>query len=150
MTTPMVPVTIDGLAERPRGDSAEPGKPQYYIMLTETGGDRRMWIGVGKAEATALALSLSRVEFPRPQTYQFTAALLAASGGRLREVRITSLTDDVFYAQAVLASGTVVDARPSDAVNLAAVSDAPVYVAAGLLERFAQDAGGFFDAPPAR
>jgi Domain of unknown function (DUF151) len=84
---------------------------------------------------------------PRPQTYQFTAALLAASGGRLREVRITSLTDDVFYAQAVLASGTVVDARPSDAVNFAAVSDAPVYVAAGLLERFAQDVGGFFDAP---
>ena len=150
MTTPMVPVTIDGVAERPGGDSAEPGKPRYYIMLTETGGDRRMWIGVGEAEATALALSLSGVEFPRPQTYQFTAALLAASGGRLREVRITSLTDDVFYAQAVLASGTVVDARPSDAVNLAAVSDAPVYVAAGLLERFAQDAGGFFDAPPAR
>jgi bifunctional DNase/RNase len=49
-----------------------------------------------------------------------------------------------------LASGTVVDARPSDAVNLAAVSDVPVYVAAGLLEPFAQDAGGFFDAPPAR
>jgi RNA polymerase sigma-70 factor (ECF subfamily) len=58
---------------------------------------------------------------------------LAASGARLREVRITSLTDDVFYAQAVLASGTVVDARPSDALNLAAISDAPVYVAAGLL-----------------
>ena len=35
-------------------------------------------------------------------------------------------------------------------VNLAAVSDVPVYVAAGLLEPFAQDAGGFFDAPPAR
>jgi bifunctional DNase/RNase len=119
-------------------------------MLTETGGDRRMRIGVGRAEATALALSLSGVEFPRPQTYQFTAALLAASGARLREVRITSLTDDVFYAQAVLASGTVVDARPSDAVNLAAVSDAPVYVAAGLLEHFAQADGGFPDPPPAR
>ena len=135
MTTPMVPVTINGVVERPGGDSAEPGKPGYLIMLTETGGDRRMWIGVGRAEATALALSLSGVDFPRPQTYQFTAALLAASGARLREVRITALTNDVFYAQAVLASGTVVDARPSDALNLAAISDAPVYVAAGLLER---------------
>jgi uncharacterized protein len=61
-----------------------------------------MSIGVGRTEATALAFSLSGVDFPRPQTYQFTAALLAASGARLREVRITSLTDDVFYAQAVL------------------------------------------------
>jgi hypothetical protein len=52
-----------------------------------------------------------------------------------RDGREESLTDDVFYAQAVLASGTVVDGRPGDALNLAAVSDAPVYVAAGLLER---------------
>jgi len=116
-------------------------------MLTETGGDRRMWIGVGKAEATALAPQ------PQPRRISPTADLPVHRGpagrvrGRLREVRITSLTDDVFYAQAVLASGTVVDARPSDAVNLAAVSDAPVYVAAGLPERIAQDAGGFFDAP---
>ena len=149
MTTSMVPVTINGVVERPGGDSAEPGEPRYFIMLTETGGDRRMCIGVGRAEATALALSLSGVEFPRPQTYQFTAALLAASGDRLREVRITSLTDEVFYAQAVLASGTVVDARPSDAINLAAVSDAPVYMAAELLERFAEADGGFPDPPPA-
>jgi bifunctional DNase/RNase len=150
MITPMVPVTINGVVERPGGDPAEPGEPRYFIMLTETGGDRRMRIGVGRAEATALALSLTGVEFPRPQTYQFTAALLAASGARLREVQITSLTDDVFYAQAVLASGTVVDARPSDALNLAAISDAPVYVAAGLLERFAQAPGDFPDPPPAR
>ena len=69
---------------------------------------------------------------------------------RRRPPRRITLTDEVFYAQAVLASGTVVDARPSDAINLAAVSDAPVYVAAGLLERFAQADGGFPDPPPAR
>ena len=37
-----------------------------------------------------------------------------------------------FYAQVVLVSGAVVDARPSDAVNLAAVTRAPVYVASQL------------------
>jgi len=119
---------------RTRGDGDDPGRRRQHG--SGRGGDRRRWIGVGRAEATALALSLSGVEFPRPQTYQFTAALLA--------------TEDVFYAQAVLASGTVVDARPGDALNLAAISDAPVYVAAGLLERFAQAPSDFPDPPPAR
>jgi RNA polymerase sigma factor (sigma-70 family) len=131
----MVPMTITGVVHR---DTETPTQPSFFIMLTEIGGDRRMWIGVGNAEATALAMSLSGTEQPRPMTYQFSAALLAASGGRLREVHITRLTDDVFFAQAVLANGAAVDARPSDALNLAAVSNAPVYAAEELLEPHAR------------
>jgi uncharacterized protein len=67
-------------------------------------------------------------------TYQFAAALLAAAGSGVREIRITSYIDGVFYAQAVLTNGAVVDARPSDAVNLAAITGAPVYVASELLD----------------
>lgn len=59
-------------------------------------------------------------------TYQFAAALLAGSGAGLREVRVTSLAEGVFYSHAVLTNGAVVDARPSDAINLAAVTGAPV------------------------
>jgi hypothetical protein len=113
--------------------TAGPVRPAYAICLDETGGGRRMWIGVGRAEATALALSLARTELPRPLTYQFAAALLAGAGSALREVRITSLASNVFFAQAILENSAVIDARPSDALNLAAISGAPVYVAAEVL-----------------
>lgn len=133
MPTEMVPVTISGVFKRTDSDAA-PAKYPYIITLTETGGDRRMYIFIGHAEATALALSLSGSESLRPLTYQFTAALLTAAGGQLREIRISHLTEGIFYAQAVLSTGAIIDARPSDALNLAAISDAPVYVAAELLD----------------
>ncbi|HSZ40755.1 MAG TPA: bifunctional nuclease family protein [Trebonia sp.] len=142
----MVPVTIspaiisraalhEWLELREPGESGRHLRhADHFIKLTEDGGDRALYIGVGAAEAIALSLTQSGREFPRPMTYQFAASLLAGSGSALREVRITRLTDGVFYAQAVLTNDTVVDARPSDAINLAAITGAPVLVAAGLLD----------------
>ena len=138
--TTMVPVTISGaLAHRPEPGEENEGTrriPRHWMRLTETGGDRELYIGVGLAEAAALTLSLEEREFPRPMTYQFAASLLRSSGTELREVRITRVTDGVFYAQAELSNGTVVDARPSDALNLAAITGAPVLVASELLDLF--------------
>jgi RNA polymerase sigma factor (sigma-70 family) len=141
MTTAMVPVTISDVVKRTGSDSAASSYPAA-VMLTETGGDRQMWIFLGRAEATALAMTQRGTELPRPQTYQFTAALLTAAGARLREIRISHLTDGIFYAQAVLSSGAVIDARPSDALNLAAISDVPVYAAAELLKPGTRDPSG--------
>lgn len=148
MTSPgtaMVPVTISQsiiIGPREPEDHREPeertatarGVPDNYMLFNETDGARKLYISVGEAEAVALAFTLQGVEIPRPMTYQFAAALLAAAGSGVREIRITSLIDGVFYAQAVLTNGAVVDARPSDAVNLAAITGAPVYVASELLD----------------
>ena len=128
--TEMVPVTIS-LPHLAQGDD---GQADYYMVLRETDGERRLFIGVGNSEAAALSFGVQGLQFPRPMTYQFAAALLGAFGGTLREVRVTSLSDEVFYAQAVLTNGATVDARPSDAVNLAAVTGAPVFVASELLD----------------
>jgi bifunctional DNase/RNase len=95
----------------------------------------RLFIGVGDAEATALAFGLQGQEFPRPMTYQFMASLVAAAGSAVRSVRVTRVADEIFYAQVTLRGGAVVDARPSDAINLAAVTGAPVLVASALLDR---------------
>jgi bifunctional DNase/RNase len=86
-----------------------------------------------------MALILEQVQLPRPGVYQFAASLLTGAGAQLREVRITELTHSTFYAEAVLADGTTVDARPSDALTLALVSSAPIYVAPTVLAS-AQDA----------
>ncbi len=130
----LVPVTITGVVP---GTDDGPGRcERFFIELAPTaeGDTRRLLIGVGDAEATALAFSLQGQQFPRPMTYQFMASLVAAAGSAVRSVRVTGMTDGIFYAQVMLRGGATVDARPSDAINLAAITGAPVYVAAGLLD----------------
>jgi RNA polymerase sigma-70 factor (ECF subfamily) len=109
----------------------------HVVVLEEDGGARRLPIWIGVAEATTLALRLHDVATPRPDTYRFTADLLEAAGARLREVRVMRLADMIFYAQAVLEDGSTVDARPSDAINLALVAGAPVLVDEAVLAQAA-------------
>ena len=130
----MVPVTITGVV---RGtDDGTQRCERFFIELTAAADAdaRRARIGVGDAEATALAFSLQGQEFPRPMTYQLMASLLAAAGSGVRSVRVTGKAEGIFYAQVLLRGGATVDARPSDAINLAAITGAPVLVAAELLE----------------
>jgi RNA polymerase sigma factor (sigma-70 family) len=111
------------------------GRP-HIVVLRERNGTRRVPIWIGSAEAIALACSLDAAEMPRPMTYQLAANLLAAAGSRLTEVRVTGLVEGVFYALVVIETpgGVVeVDARPSDALNLALVAGAPVRVDAAVL-----------------
>jgi uncharacterized protein len=41
---------------------------------------------------------------------------------------VSRLVEHTFYGEVVLADGTAVDARPSDAINLALVTGAPILV----------------------
>jgi bifunctional DNase/RNase len=107
----------------------------HVVVLEETrGARRRLPIWIDTAEATALAAALESVELPRPGTYMLTSALLQAVGRAVREVRIERLDADIFYAVVVLDDGASVDARPSDALNLAVVAGAPITVAETVLE----------------
>jgi RNA polymerase sigma factor (sigma-70 family) len=99
---------------------------RHILMLEGDGRDLKIW--VGPAEAYAVAAMLEEVELPRPMTHDLTVALLAASGATVREVRVTRLAETIFYAEVVLADGTAVDARPSDAIALALVTGAPLLV----------------------
>ena len=106
------------------------------MVLDELGGDRHLVIGVGDAEAFALDASLQGLQRARPTTYQFTAALMGSLGGRVREVRLDRIVEGA-YAATVEVEGPrgvgLVDARSSDALNLAVLTDAPVLVSAEML-----------------
>ena len=115
------------------------GLASHVVFREEEGGARRLPIWIGRAEAMTLAARLHAVDLPRPDTYRFAADLLAAASVRLREVRVVRLADAVFYAQAVLEDGASVDARPSDAINLALVTGAPVLVEEAVLAQAADD-----------
>jgi bifunctional DNase/RNase len=107
------------------------------VVLDEMSGDRRVVIEIGTAEAFSLAATLQGVEFGRPMTYQFTAALLRGLGGRVRQVRLDRLVDGA-YAATVEVEGSAgmrsVDARASDALNLAAITSAPVFVSPEVID----------------
>jgi bifunctional DNase/RNase len=77
--------------------------------------------------------------------YQFMTSLLAATGGRLAEARVTRLEDGTFYGVAVVEgpAGThEVDARPSDILNLALLTGAPVRVDPGVLAEASESERG--------
>lgn len=129
----MVPVTITGVL---RGTEDGPGRRERFfieVAAAAEGDARRLRIGVGDAEATALAFSLQGADLGRPMTYQLMAALVEAAGSAVRSVTVTGERDGIFYARVMLRGGAVVDARPSDALNLAAITGAPVFAADGLL-----------------
>jgi RNA polymerase sigma factor (sigma-70 family) len=123
------------IADLRRSSQPVPESARTIVFLEEDGGGRRLPIWIGTPEATALAVILEDVALPRPRIHEFAARLLGAAGGRLREVRIVELTEFIFYAQAVLADGSTVDARPSDALTLALHLSAPIYVAEAVLEQ---------------
>jgi uncharacterized protein len=107
-----------------------------FMVLDELDGDRHLVIGVGDAEAIALDASLRGLQWGRPMTYQFIAALVRGLGGRVREVRLDRIVAGA-YAATVEVDGpqgvALVDARSSDALNLAVLTDAPVFVAPEML-----------------
>ena len=128
----MVPVVVTGVV---RDTGEGPRRERFFVEVAATaeGDGRRLRIGVGDAEAHSLAFSLQGTEFPRPMTYQLMASLVGAAGSAVRSVSVTGEQDGIFFARVLLRGGASVDARPSDALNLAAVTGAPVYVADALL-----------------
>ena len=108
-----------------------------FVVLNELDGGRHLVIQIGRAEAFALAASLGDVEWGRPMTYQFMAELVRSLGGRIREIRLDALVSGA-YAATVEAEGPhgveLVDARSSDALNLAVLVGAPIVVALEMVE----------------
>lgn len=133
-----------------RRASAGEGKGQrYVVLLQEEGGkDRGLSIWVGPFEGTAIAMILEKAELPRPPTYSFAASILREVGGRVREVRITRLTDITYYAEAILEGphgAVTVDARPSDALALGLLFDAPVRVSSSVVESLDEKGTGSWE-----
>lgn len=70
----------------------------YIVLLGERGGQRQLRIWIAGAEATPMALRLSGMGTPaRPLGSDLAAALVAALGGRLAEVRVDRLDQGTFY-----------------------------------------------------
>jgi len=104
------------------------------VLLRERDGERFLPIWIGAPEASAIAFAQQGVVPPRPLTHDLMKNLIEAMGRRLTEVRIVSVTDNVYYAELVLDAGTVVSARSSDAIALALRVKCPILGAEEVLD----------------
>jgi RNA polymerase sigma factor (sigma-70 family) len=118
----------------------DPVRRTHAVTLEETSGDRRLVIFVGAPEGRAMVSTLQSIEFPRPMTYQLCVSLVEATKATITEVRITDFTELTYLAEIVLGTpaGVVqIDARPSDALNVALIAEVPIRISESLLTAWA-------------
>jgi RNA polymerase sigma factor (sigma-70 family) len=136
---PMIEMKLDDVVVRVSPD--DPFKPvsdSRVVLLKEGKGDRRLAIWTGAAEGNTLASKLVGWDPPRPMTSDLIVELLRVLGARVERVAVTELRETTFYATiSVAVDGNVeeLDARPSDALNLAVRVGAPILVDEAVLEQ---------------
>jgi hypothetical protein len=114
------------------------------IVLEERGGERRLPIWIGAAEAQSIAQQLEAVEPPRPNTHDLAKRLVLGLEGAIERVTVTELREGTYYAViALVAHGrrVEIDSRPSDAIALALRLAAPVFVREVLFDETPMDSG---------
>jgi uncharacterized protein len=118
------------------GITADDARP--VLLLEETAGRHRLLpVWVGLPEAVAIERERNGVRTARPMAHHLIGEVIGSFGRRLEQVCITNLADGVFHAELVLDAGTVVSARPSDAVALALHLEVPIRCEAAVLDEAA-------------
>jgi len=110
---------------------------QPIVLLRETGGVRYLPIWIGATEATAIAFALEGVEPQRPLTHDLLRDVSAGLGATVDRVVVNDLREGIYYADLVMTRGEeeiVISARPSDAIALAARTDASLFASEQVLE----------------
>lgn len=117
------------------------------LLLQELAGARRVlpiWIGV--PEAGAVEMARAHLAAPRPGSHQLIADVVGRFDRRLVRASVTELVGSTFHAELVFDGGVRISARPSDAVVIALLLDAPLEVAEALLDVAGVDRSTVIDA----
>ena len=138
----MIEVKVVDVVRR-RTEGADSSEYHHIVTLLDEAGKRLLFIWIGEEQAENIILHLLETPpIPRPMTYTLMTNLLAASGAEVAEVRIDTLNNDTFIATIKLQVGDTaqeVDARPSDAINLALRAEKPIYVAEAVMAKAGVD-----------
>lgn len=107
------------------------------VILQEKEGKRVLPIWIGPSEASAIAMELAGVKFPRPLTHDLVKQVIVGLGGSLKQVLITQVKENTYYAELQIHRAdqiVQVDARPSDSIAIALRLEAPIFTNDALLE----------------
>lgn len=108
------------------------------VFLKEVHGERHLPIWIGDFEAHAIAMELQGVASPRPLPYDLIKAIVSDVEGRVEQILVTELSQDVFFAKIVIQMPNrtlEIDSRPSDAIAVAVRTGAPIMVDEKVMEK---------------
>jgi uncharacterized protein len=108
------------------------------VILKEVSGDRHLPIWIGPFEAEAIAMELQGVTAARPLPYDLIKTMISDMGGEVREILVTDLAQDVYYARIVIDQNgrrLEIDSRPSDAIALAVRAKVSIFVDESVMDR---------------
>lgn len=98
-----------------------------------------MPIIIGLPEATMMGMLLHNIEPPRPLTHNLFSTVLDEFEVVVKEVIINKMEGGVYYSELVLDIGedemVHIDSRPSDAMIMALLYGAPIYIEKNILKK---------------
>ena len=147
----MIKVTIADLLKQEQDNEAFP--ESYIVALLSEDGHMILPIWISQGQLEVMAHTLLGKTANRPLTYTFMANILKATQVEVESVRIEKIENDTFYAITKLRSGDQVqevDARPSDAINLALQTGSPIYVADEVMAQAGIDVSAISKKPAGR
>jgi len=110
---------------------------QRIVILREVNAERYLPIWIGIYEAEAITIALQEVEVARPLTHDLLKNIFTEFNVSVLRVEVAALQDNTFFGNIVaeLNRKTLnIDARPSDALNLAVRTHVPIFVAHSVMD----------------
>lgn len=110
------------------------------LMLHEPQQNLQIPIIIGRTEAQCILLALNPDEYAklrRPMTHGLMTSMMRTYGLTLKKVTIDRVVEGIFYATLYVSDGfneTMFDSRTTDAVTLALLQNAPIFVEESVLE----------------
>ena len=120
-----------------KGCTLDPITNMPIILLGEREGRRVLPIWIGHFEAISIEQHVENAKPPRPMTYDLLKSVIDDLGGEVERVVVCGLKENTFYAAIYIRSlrGVVsIDARPSDAINLALRPGSKIFVEESVIE----------------
>ncbi len=89
-----------------------------------------IWIGIPEAEG--IIMHQAGIKTPRPMTYDLIKSIIQSLGADVEYVAVVDKKNNIYIAEIVLedkeGNEIKVDARPSDAINIALRFNVPIYL----------------------
>lgn len=121
-----IPVEIQSIS------TSTTNRSGYSLVLKEVGGNRKIQMIVGTAEAQNIVVALERIVTSRPMTHQFIQSMMSEYSLMLKYILIYKYEEGIFYAKTVcedsFATIKEIDCRPSDAICMALRLEKPILV----------------------
>jgi Uncharacterized conserved protein len=114
------------------GITLDPRTAQPIVILNDDSNVRGLPIWIGRSEARAISFAMGEAKSERPQTHTLFANMIELLGYKVLQIEIDTLDKSTYKATIRLIGKSkrhverTIDARPSDAIAIALLTNAPI------------------------